>query len=109
MFRTALLTLALFASVATVAEAKPVHPTTKVWTDGDGVTHIEQAKAGVISLCQTGEAMDVTTDYKNITVKGGRMCRPDEKPSLVLDTSPSNCTMVSGTNNGTLVMNCMPD
>ena len=48
--RTVLFTLALLVSVATIAEAKPVHlAADKVWTDGGGVTHIVQAKAGIIN------------------------------------------------------------
>lgn len=105
--RYALSILALMIGTPAIAQSEPVRPVpvASVQTK-DGLAIIILKTPGLVHLCATSPSMDVTTSGRRLTVRGGRMCEANETPSLILNTSPSNCSMLGGRNTGNLNMNC---
>jgi len=66
------------------------------------VTQSSTPKVESISLCRTGAVMDIAISGKVLNVKGGRLCLPRERPSVILDAE--TYAIIGGTNTGVVNM-----
>ena len=66
------------------------------------VTQDSGPKPKTIALCRTADVLDITVRGKILTVRGGRICQPAERPTVVLDTS--TFAIVGGFNTGVVNM-----
>lgn len=66
------------------------------------VTQGSDTNANTIALCRTGPVLDISVKGKVLTVRGGHICLPTERPTVVLDTS--TFAIVGGTNTGVVNM-----
>lgn len=96
----------LLATSPTQHHNAPAQPglAAQSWSTTPGIVHVEQLRPVPVKLCQDGPTMSVTTHGRNMTIEGGRLCRPDEAPTLVID--PGACNILDGTVTGTLIMDC---
>ena len=62
--------------------------------DERGLLHVDTRMGGTIAVCYTASALNITSTRTEIVVKGGRLCRAGEPPTIII-TSPN---VVSGLN-----------
>lgn len=64
---------------------------------------IEKPETGSIAICRTSAVLRITASRTTLVVSGGRRCRTNEEPTVVIDARTN--AIIGGVNRGSLIIN----